>query len=247
VSTRAGDVPAEASGIVENPATGPRFTITQIISGGFDVPDASGGGTLTLKRVSCERIAGSGLPELGAFAEVDPIDWFALRAGSASDEPAFFADWAAFRDRANAFIADLAATGVLDVVELRELQIDSADLERRLVRNASCSLGGHQSLAADAAEAALRHSLGGPIIACAAELDAAIVIAIQAGVIGSGAEDPDAPALLAEVEAALAARITRAAADGDDCSLLTYIGLARQLGSEALAAAAEAAFIGLGS
>ena len=78
--------PATISGVISGRDTRPVFDVTQAISGGAVIDDATGRGEVRLTHATCERVEGvAENVEVGRFVDFGSVVWFAVREGAVPD------------------------------------------------------------------------------------------------------------------------------------------------------------------
>ena len=118
--------PATISGVISGRNTRPVFDVTQAVSGGTVIDDASGRGEVRLTHTSCERVEGvAENVEARRFVEFDSVVWFAVRDGAVPDPTDTFNFFDA--------VEDLRAQTRSVVDDLRNQVLVSEDAVERLL------------------------------------------------------------------------------------------------------------------
>lgn len=230
----------QIGGLISGPDTMPSFDLTSVVSNGVDIPDVAGGGEILLTDATCERLEGTGVNidvEMMGSADVSQIVWWAVRRGATFDPSAFFEAFEALQTTIGDLLKSLEAGAVIAgggiVGQIEPLLADAETLAAELGRVDVCGLEFYRSVIAAEVERLLDFVLTSPDVDVFT-LGQVLLMAVRAGVIGSGAETINT-AVEADVQELLAERIAAAIAASDPTELEVLGLIAEDLGLEDLA------------
>lgn len=205
------------AGIVSGPDTMPRFDLTEVVSGGVDVPDVSGGGEIEFTAATCERLEGTGVNiDVAQMIDVGLIVWWAVRADTASDLDGFFTALDALRVEVGEIVTGLEAGAVIlgggVLGRLEPLIAEAETLAAQLDRTEGCGAAFYRSVVASEIERVLLHLLANPDTDVFT-IGQILLTAARGGVLGSGSET-DTTVLDDAARSLLSERVADAEADG---------------------------------
>ncbi len=181
---------------------------------------------------TCEQVAGYGIGVNGVTVDAD---WLAWRSDSVTDLPEF-------RDEVDALVEDLqelelllASGGTPDPTDLANLASRAVDLAASVSRSDACSPFSteHSAIGASIIARILAAAIADPNFPLDLLADLATA-ALETGAIGSGAGDPSAADLEADLIAELQRRIDEAIASGDYGALFDLGAVTQALGYRSL-------------
>lgn len=242
----------QIEGVVAGPDTMPRFNLTSVVSNGVAISDVAGGGEIMLTAATCERLEGTGVNidvETMGRAEIGAIVWWAIRGEAASDPAAFFEAFEALQikvgDLLKSFDAGAVIAGGGIVGQIEPLLTEAETLAAELGRTDGCGLEFYRSVIAAEVGRLLDFVLNNPDVN-AFTLGQVFLMAVRAGVFGSGGETASADVEVA-AHGLLAERIAAAIEAGNNSELEVLGLIAEDMGWIDLADEALFALVRIGS